>query len=373
MRVGIRLICGALVAAILATFTVGTASAQGVAQSSIVSAVPGDRTPQILDTSATVTEKVLAMARVGNRIVVAGVFTQVRDDNANGGTTYGRTNVFAFDPVTGAVDPGFNPVLNGVVNTVLAGADGTTGYLGGTFTQLNGASSRNVIQLVLATGARTAFRAPLLNGWTNDLALVGGRLIVGGRFTTVGGVAHGGLASLDPTTGALDPYMGIDVALHHNYPDRGSANAAVGVENFDVTPDGTRMIVIGNFRQAEGLTRDQAFMVLLQPTGAVVDPNWNTTGFTSVCNGGRFDSWVRDVQFSPDGSYFVVVATGGPYVGPLCAAASRWETTAPGQAVTPRWVANTGGDTLFTVAISGSAVYLGGHERWMNNPNGRDS
>jgi hypothetical protein len=373
MRVGIRSVCAALVAAVLATFTVGTASAQGVAQSSIVSAVPGDRTPQILDTSATVTEKVLAMAQVGNRIVVAGVFSQVRDVKANGGATYSRTNVFAFDPVTGAVDTGFAPVLNGVVTTVLAGADGTTVYLGGSFTHLNGACWRNVVQLSLATGVRTAFRAPLLNGATNDLALVGGRLIVGGQFTAVGGIAHGGLATLNATTGALDAYMGIDVALHHNYPDRGTANAAVGVENVDVTPDGTRMIVIGNFRQADGLVRDQAFMVLLQPTGAVVDPNWKTTGFESVCNSKAFDSWVRDVQFSPDGSYFVVVTTGGPYTGTLCDAASRWETAATGQAVTPRWVANTGGDTLFSVAVSGSAVYLGGHERWLNNPNGRDS
>jgi hypothetical protein len=167
--------------------------------------------------------------------------------------------------------------------------------------------------------------------------------------------------------------MGVDVALHHNYPDRGTANAAMGVENFDVAPDGSRMIVIGNFRQADGLVRDQTMMVLLPPTGAVVDPNWKTTSFESVCNGKSFDSWVRDVQFSPDGAYFVVVSTGGPYSGTLCDSASRWETAATGQTVAPRWVAYTGGDTLFSVAVTGSAVYVGGHQRWMDNPQGRDS
>ena len=35
------------------------------------------------------------------------------------------------------------------------------------------------------------------------------------------------------------------------------AQAPVGVDKFDITPDGTRMIAIGNFRQADGLARDQ--------------------------------------------------------------------------------------------------------------------
>ncbi len=375
MRRRFRLFCGLLVLSIGTTLAVfpGSAGAAGPAHASVVTAAPDARTPQILDSSTTVNERVIAMAQVGNRIVVAGQFSQVRDVAANGGQTFSRTNVFAFDATTGAVDRGFAPVLNGVVNAVLAGADGVSVYLGGTFTSLNGASSRNLVQVSVATGVRTAFRAPLLNGAINDLALTGGRLVVGGQFTTVGGVTHVGLATLHPTTGVLDEYMGVDVALHHNYPDRGKANAAIGVENLDVTPDGSRMIVIGNFRQADGLVRDQAMMVLLPPTGAVVDLDWKTTSFESVCASNSFDSWVRDVQFSPDGAYFVVVSTGGPYTGTLCDSASRWETAATGQTVTPRWVAYTGGDTLFSVAVTGSAVYVGGHQRWMNNGNGRDS
>ncbi|MGZ4667608.1 MAG: hypothetical protein ACXVX3_03660 [Blastococcus sp.] len=335
--------------------------------------MPGVQTPQILDSSGTVTEKVLAMAQVGNRIVVAGDFSQVQDTTANGGATYNRSYVFAFDPATGAVDPAFAPVLDGVVTTVLAGADGTTVYLGGTFTKLNGLASRNLVQVSLATGARTAFLAPVLNGAVNDLALAGGRLFVGGQFTAAGGVAHGGLASLNPTTGALDPYMGIDVALHHNYPDRGTAMAAVGIENFDVSPDGSRMAVIGNFRQADGLVRDQIMMVLLQPTAAVVDPNWKTTGFAAPCNSARFDSYVRDVAFAPDGSYFAVGNTGGPYKGTYCDSLTTWNPTAVSQNVKPRWVSYTGGDTLFSVAVTGAAVYAGGHQRWVNNDFGADS
>src|SRR3712207_9493094 len=38
-------------------------------------------------------------------------------------------------------------------------------------------------------------------------------------YTTLfrSGVAHGGLATLNATTGALDAYMGVDVAVNHNW------------------------------------------------------------------------------------------------------------------------------------------------------------
>ena len=39
----------------------------------------------------------------------------------------------------------------------------------------------------------------------------------------------------------------------------------------------------------------------------------------------------------------------------------------------PTWVDYTGQDTLMSVAITSSAVYVGGHERWMNNSTGADA
>ena len=39
----------------------------------------------------------------------------------------------------------------------------------------------------------------------------------------------------------------------------------------------------------------------------------------------------------------------------------------------PTWVQRTGGDSLYAVAVTGAAVYVGGHQRYLDNPNGSDA
>ena len=77
------------------------------------------------------------------------------------------------------------------------------------------------------TGAIVSpFKAPFSNGIGNAIRLTGGRLLVGGTFSTVNGVAHAGLVSLNPTTGALDPFMNIQLTGHHNYDGSGTNGAS---------------------------------------------------------------------------------------------------------------------------------------------------
>ncbi|MGZ4550299.1 MAG: PKD domain-containing protein [Blastococcus sp.] len=371
-----RPLSAALVATVGLSLLVGagTASAAGLAQSGVVGQVPDANTPQILDGT------VHDIAQVGNRIVVSGTFTQIQDAPANGGATDAQPYVFAFDPATGRIDRAFDPQVNGDVRTVEPGPNGTV-YIGGVFNSVNGQTGtgvRRLVQLSMATGDRVAaFTTPNISAGVNDLALVGTRLFVGGSFTTVGGVPYGGLVALNPTTGAPTGYLGVDVTLNHNWPDNGGtaqphAQAPVGVDKFDVTPDGTRMIAIGNFRQADGLPRDQVVMIRLGATSASVDPTWRTRQYEPACYYWAFDSYVRAVQFAPDGSYFAIAASGGGNYGTRCDSLSRFETTATGDDIAPTWTEYTGGDSLFSVAITGSAIYTGGHQRWMNNSLGRD-
>jgi hypothetical protein len=115
----------------------------------------------------------------------------------------------------------------------------------------------------------------------------------------------------------------------------------------------------------------------ISPTAVTVNPNWSTLAYTAACSSNSFDSYVRDVQFSPDGSYFVIVATGASGTNSdgtrsSCDAAARYESAGTGTNVRPTWIDYTGKDSLWCVAVTGTAIYTGGHQRWLNNSNGSD-
>lgn len=329
----------------------------------IVAAVPSAATPAVNDGD------VFDIRQVGDVVIAGGSFTSV---SSPGGNAQPRTNVMAFNASTGQVSNSFNPDLNGVVESIHEGPSPNTVYLAGSFNRVNGSPASHVVLLNINTGqVANGFRAASTNGKINTVDLVNDRLLIGGNFTTAGGVTHQGLASLDPQTGALDDFMGIDVSQRHN--DSGSgAQGAVGVREMEATSDGQKLVAIGNFKRADGLSRDQAMIVDLSGTHASVNPNWRTRRFEPYCFNWAFDTYVRGVSVAPDNSYFVITATGGHNGNTLCDTASRWEFSATGDNVQPTWVEDTGGDTLWGVEVAESAVYVGGHQRWLNNPTASD-
>ena len=326
--------------------------------------VPSKKTPWVLDGG------VYKVVQVGNTMIAGGKFTQVADPM--NGTQYARQNIVAFDATTGLVSQTFNPTIDGEVQQLMPGPTPDTVYVAGDFTKINGVGPNHIQLLNINTGqAVTSFKAPSTNGGIETMELLpGNRLFIGGFFTKIGGVTRGQLATLNATTGAFDPFMNITVSGHHNTGT--GAQAPVGIRESGLAPAGDRMVVVGNFRTVGGLARDQIVMIDLTGANATVATNWYTTGYTPICSPSAFDSYMRDVEMSPDGSFFVVATTGGPHSGTLCDTAARFETYAVGTALTPTWTDTSGGDTLWGVEVTQSAVYIGGHQRWMNNPNGAD-
>ncbi|WP_117666987.1 malectin domain-containing carbohydrate-binding protein [Micromonospora sp. MW-13] len=351
--------------------TAGGLAAGGAASAApnhgtVVSAVPSAASPNIQDGT------VFAIHDAGTKIVAAGSFTRVRNRNSDVDIT--RNYVLAFDKATGAVDTAFAPVVDNEVSAVAAGPTADTVYLAGKFNTVNGVTRRKLALVNLATGATvTSFAGPAFNGLIDDVAVAGNRLLVGGIFTTAGNAnPRGGLASLNATTGALDGYLTTALTENHNYDGVSGAKAGVGAEKLALSPDGTQLVVIGNFRKADGVLHDQIVKLDLGATAATV-ADWNTSRYTPRCSHWAFDTYMRDVAFAPDGSYFVVVTTGGAYGGTLCDTAARWEAAATGDGQQPTWVDYSGGDTFLSVGISEQAVYVGGHLRWLNNSFGGDS
>ncbi len=337
----------------------------------IVNAVPFANTPNMTDGT------VFAINQVGNMIFAGGSFTNVQNHGST--TNLPRAHIVGFDASTGAVSTTFNPNLDGSVEGIAPGPIANTVYVAGAFSTVNGVKSKGITLLSTTTGAIVSgFKPPALNGIVYAIALAAGRLYLAGSFTSANLIAHGGLAALNPTTGALDPFMNLQTSGHHNYNGSG-ANGAVGPRAMAVNPAGTRAVVIGNFKNVDGQLHDQVVMIDLDGASAAIDPNWNTQQFTARCSSGAFDTYVTDVQYSADGSYFAITATGGATTNntdgtpSLCDSASRWESSTTGTNVKPTWVDFTGRDTLWSVAIAGNAIYVGGHERWLNNSKGADN
>lgn len=324
----------------------------------MVSAVPAAGTPHVLD------GRVLAIAEVGDTIVLGGRFSQV--SSPNGQTVYNRDNLVAFDKQTGAVSTSFAPRTDGDVTSLVVAPDERSVYVGGRFDTIDGTGPRTLARLRVSDGARwPGFSTPSLTGRIKDMKLADGRLWIAGTFTHVAGHEQRALATLDPATGGFDPFARNRFADPRN-------GGGLQVLKLDITPDARKLVAIGNFTTIDDERRYQAGMLDIEGDTATL-ANWRTEFFSAACSS-SFDSYMRDVDFSPDGGHFAIVTTGAYSGGPPgpCDTSSRFETDDTGQDIEPTWASYTGGDTSLSVLDTGTAIYTGGHFRWQNNPWGAD-
>ncbi|MFG3581090.1 hypothetical protein [Micromonospora chersina] len=338
------------------------ALAVNATHTTVVGTNPVDWTPHALDGT------VYRILQIGNRVYLAGSFTTVR--NAGQTAPLAMPRLVALDATTGRIDTTFRPVVNGTVKALAASPDGRSLYIGGAFTTVNGVAAPRVARVDAATGARVAgFTPAALNNQVNDMRLVGNRLILGGAFQTVGGVTRRALAALNATTGAADATVNLRVEGPRKTTS--GATSPVKIEALDVSADGRRLVFVGNFSSVAGVARHQLAVANLSDTGATLS-GWSTLRYQPQC-AASMPTYLRGVDISPDGTWFVAVTTGAAFPGTLCDAASRFEFGAEAAGKQPTWVNYTGGDTLLSVAITGAAVYVGGHQRWLDNPYGRNS
>lgn len=334
------------------------AVAGNVAHDKVVSADPVDYTPHVLD------GRVHALAVVQGTVIVGGEFSAAKEAGAFFGMR--RHNLLAFDADTGEINWAFSPQVDGAVHALAPGPHGTV-FVGGSFSHVNGAPQHGLAQLDVSTGrAVGTFAATSLDsGQVNALAADGNWLYVGGRFTGIDGVERKALARLDLRTGSVDRTFDLQLAE----PRRG----ALSVQAMALSPDGSQLVIDGTFTRASGKRRYQIAMI----NTAASPPrlaNWSTKAYTDKCLP-AFHTYMRGIDFAPDGSYFVVVTTGGEVNNPkaMCDSAARWEAGARGTNLQPTWVNRTGGDSLYAVVTTGAAVYIGGHQRWVSNPKGHNA
>lgn len=328
-----------------------------VRHDAVVDDNPSGNTPHVLD------GVVNAIVKSGDTIVLGGEFTQVASPDSN--TIYRRSNLVAFDASTGKVSTTFKPTTDAEVTSLRVSPSGGAVFVGGHFDTVNGRAGQSLAKLKLSDGTRASgFRVPDLNGSVKDIQLARGRLWIGGTFEYVDDHHQPALATLDPTTGAFDPYQRVRFSRPLN-------GGYLQVLKFDVTPNDRKLVAIGNFSRVEGQRRGQLAMLNLGSERAKLG-DWSAGFYNGKCSD-SYDSYMQDIDIDPSGTYFVVTTTGAWYGehGP-CDTTSRFEIRPRGSVVKPTWVDYSGGDSMYAVEVTGAAVYIGGHFRWQNNPNTLD-
>ncbi|HEV2450329.1 MAG TPA: ricin-type beta-trefoil lectin domain protein [Streptosporangiaceae bacterium] len=355
--------------------------ASGIQLPSLVSQSPLSYTPNVYAGNtcgnACSPSTVYGTVVVNGEVVVAGAFTQACTPApvsfAQCPNTVPVSYIFAYDPTTGAIDPNFMPVLDqGPVLALAAGPDNTV-YVGGKFTTVNGTSSPGIAQLSVTPGQPAdgqlvpGFAGQATGGAVRALAFNGGALYAGGAFGQVDGVKTKGIARLDATTGALDPSF-------HIVLSQPNSGAALQVLTMSLTPDGHTLAIGGSFLSVNGQSIPR--VALIQTGGGVgataTLDNWSAPVLANACSAEH--DYVNAIDFAPDGSFFVIDTTGYKSAGgaSVCDAAARFETGATGTNIQPTWVNYSGGDSFHSVLVTGSVVYLGGHNRWVNNECGNN-
>jgi hypothetical protein len=325
----------------------------------VASANPNNLTPDARD------GEVRAFAQIGDTVYVGGTFTQVR--TAAVATWISRSYLFAYNRTTGALLSGFTPTFDGAVNALVVSPGGQL-VVGGAFSTVNGVTRKNLVAVDPSTGATIASWTGHSDGGTiRTMRLHGDDLYVGGAFNWLDGIAKHGLARVDATTGALDTSFTVDATGGRN-------NVSSYVWTIDIAPNGRTLVMGGNFTLVDGLDRNQIAVVDIAADGTASVADWSTQRYVPPCAApATFTHYVQDIDFSDDGSYFVVGSNGGGgWPVAYCDTLARFETSTRGSSLDASWVDLTGNDTITSVEAADNVIYLGGHFRWLNNPNGSD-
>jgi hypothetical protein len=274
-----------------------------------------------------------AVAVAGNLVFAGGLFTRVRPPGKARGVGDAARKYFAvFDRTTGAPTR-FAPQVNGPVWSVAASPDGRRVVIGGDFTQVDGVARSRVAVFDVATGKLVAGWDPAVSYRVAALKVTSSTVYLGGSFGAVDRAVRNRIAAVSLSTGALLPWD----------PD-----ADDDVHAIELSVDGTRMFVGGGFTRIGGGSSHALAMLSTatgeayeMPAAAAIPP------LSPDC-----DSRVKDLEVQGNKVFAANAGAGsGCYDGVLAADATTGELI---------WQSQCLGATEAIKAV-GNWLYKGSH------------
>ena len=332
--------------AIICAVLVGYTLSAGAQTTPGVSETPRTDTLQVLD------GEVFDSVIIGNRVIVVGDFTQIRNV---GGATITQPYIAAYNADSGRFDGTFRPDVDNFINAIAT--DGSAVYIVGQFGRVDGEAHRRVAKVDSNGDVVSAFDTSV--GTTPDAVAFGqGRVFIGGNFTSVNGQGVEALAALNPDTGNLD------ASTDFNFEFSVQTGGGIGVRWLEVSPNGSQLWATHTARFIDGQNRTGVARFNISGAGTTL-ANWSTNLYDNEL--ARFGGALRmrRLAISPDGSYVVVVTSGGDRP-PAGDTANRFPTSG-GANVNADWVSRHF-DTVLGVTISNDAVYVGGHFQFQEAP-----
>ena len=304
---------------------------------------PIDDTPVSVSTDSLPTAQidgiVWTQKIVGNTVYAGGAFEKARPAGAAKGTQeVTRTNLIAYDIDTGVMTS-WAPSINGQVRAIAASPDGSTLYIGGDFTSVNGQTRNRIAAFDLATKQLKSF-APDVNAAVRGIAVTDTAVYFTGTFGRVSGNDRGRAAAVTPT-GALLPWAPV--------LGNGSGQAIVA------SPDGSKVVIGGSFTTLNGSSNPGYGLGIVDATSGALLP----APVNSIVRNGGSQAAILSLASDEDSFYGsgYVFGSGGNLEGVFRAS---WDT---GALV---WVEDCHGDT-YNVVAAGDLIYETGHAHYCNS------
>ena len=308
------------------------------------------------------TGEITDLAYIGNRVFIAGSFTQIQNNTAGNTTTYNQPSLASYNLDTGLVDTNFRPTFGGGgVTEVEASPDGTKLFVVGRFNTVNGVTKRKIASINPTTGATVTGFTANANAAATSVEATNTTVYVGGQFVTVNNTSRVSLAAVSATTGA------VVTGFVNNMSGGIGVNGELTVQALVLSPDSSKLLVVHTGRQIAG--QDRYGVGLINTQNNQLLP-WRTRLWDDNL---QFVGGVQRIfagAIAPNGQYFVVSSGSGGDRPPINDTAVAFPI-AGNDNVEPLWVSRCF-DSVYSVAITENAVYLGGHMNYMESPTAPD-